>query len=215
MRYLAALFMFMDHLGMVLYPNNSIFRMIGRLAMPIFAYGVAMGFIHTSSLKKYIMRLGVFTLVSQPFFMFMGYSANVSSVGINIGATFLIACICLGLVTNRITTNNKIIDTLMLFILLVMSEVLQCDYGIYGVIVVIAFYKGLISNDERIGYMWFAFITLIYSLVSMANIQLFALLSIILLPYAKNKSKYMPKYFFYVFYPAHMMCIVLIKMLFY
>ncbi len=133
MKYLAALFMVIDHIGAVLYPNEIIFRIIGRLAMPIFAYGIAMGFIHTSSLKKYIIRLGIFTAVSQPFFMLMGYSEYGRFTGTNIGATFLIACLVLTLVTRKINwvngdiknrninMANQVIKLILIFGLLVLS----------------------------------------------------------------------------------------------
>lgn len=215
MKYLAAVLMFIDHVGMVLYPHDIVFRIIGRLAMPIFAYGIAMGFMHTSSLKKYVIRLFMFTVASQPFFALMQYSVYGRAMGINIGATFLIACICLGFITKRITTNNKVIDSVILIILLALADILHCDYGVYGVIVVLAFYRGIVSDNEKLGYMWFAFVTFIDSLMYIGGIQIFSILSIILLPYAKNKSKYMPRYFFYVFYPLHMLIIVLIKILFY
>ncbi len=221
MKYLAALFMVIDHIGAVLYPNEIIFRIIGRLAMPIFAYGIAMGFVHTSSLKKYIIRLGIFTLVSQPFFILMEYSAYGRSVGTNIGATFLIACLILTLITRKINLikgdiknrniniANQVIKVVLIFGLLVLSEVLRCDYGIYGVMVVLSFYYGISRSDDKKGYIWFAIVTLINGGV----LQLFSLISIIFLPYAKNKTRYMPRYFLYVFYPAHMLCIVLIDML--
>ena len=46
----------------------DIFEPLGRLAMPIFAFCVAEGCRHTHSPKRYLLRLGVFALVSEiPF----------------------------------------------------------------------------------------------------------------------------------------------------
>ena len=223
MRYLAAIFMLIDHIGMVLYPENMMFRIIGRLAMPIFAYGIAMGFIHTSSLKKYIIRLGIFTAVSQPFFLLMKYSINARVTGVNIGATFLIACVALILIDTKINyvklnIENKWINMInniirggLLILLCILTQIIKCDYGIYGVMVVIAFYYGIRTNSDEKGYMCFIIITLLNGNL----IQMFSILSIVLLPYAKNRSKRTPKYFFYVFYPLHMLVIYLVKIIVY
>ena len=97
MKYTAALLMLIDHIGMVFYPNEIIWRILGRLAMPIFAYGIACGFLYTSSLKKYIWRLFLFASISQLPFYWMQEVAYGRGVGLNIGFTFLLAIGCLWL----------------------------------------------------------------------------------------------------------------------
>ena len=44
---LATLFMFIDHVGMILFPDIRDLRLIGRISMPLFAYCVARGFYYT------------------------------------------------------------------------------------------------------------------------------------------------------------------------
>ena len=65
---IAIISMLIDHIGMVLFPEQLIFRMIGRLAFPIFAYVLVEGFFYTKNINKYLLRLGVFAIVSEvPF----------------------------------------------------------------------------------------------------------------------------------------------------
>ena len=45
------------------------FRWIGRLAFPIFCYCLTVGLLYTHDVRKYLTRLGIFALVSQPFYI--------------------------------------------------------------------------------------------------------------------------------------------------
>ena len=83
LKYLAALFMLVDHIGMV-FPTmltelglptwaDGLPRLIGRLAFPIFAYFVAEGCRRTRFFHRYLIRLGACALLSQaPFTLATG-----------------------------------------------------------------------------------------------------------------------------------------------
>ena len=61
--------MFIDHIGAVFPEYFGLeFRVIGRLAFPIFVYLLAEGFRHTSNPHRFLVRLGVFAIISEPFF---------------------------------------------------------------------------------------------------------------------------------------------------
>ena len=61
---IALLTMTIDHVGYMLqgygiYPIGYIFRIIGRLALPLFCFMIAEGAIHTKNFNRYALRLGV------------------------------------------------------------------------------------------------------------------------------------------------------------
>ena len=61
--------MLIDHIGGAFFPEIGLFRWIGRLAFPLFCYCMTVGLLYTRSIKKYLLRLGIFALVSQPFYI--------------------------------------------------------------------------------------------------------------------------------------------------
>ena len=52
LKILACFFMLVDHIGYCLFPNVSLLRTVGRLAFPIFAFQIALGYKKTRSKKQ-------------------------------------------------------------------------------------------------------------------------------------------------------------------
>ena len=64
LKLVACITMFVDHLGLALFDNNRLMRIIGRIAMPIFAFQVGVGFSKTHSKWKYILRMFICFLIN-------------------------------------------------------------------------------------------------------------------------------------------------------
>ncbi len=61
--------MLVDHVGSVFFPEVAAFRWIGRLAFPLFCYCMTVGLLYTNDIVKYLRRLAIFAVVSQPFYI--------------------------------------------------------------------------------------------------------------------------------------------------
>ena len=96
LKLLAIGLMFIDHIGFLLFPKISILRYFGRLAFPIFAFQLCIGFDNTRSKEKYILRMLAFTFISQlPFWFFIKTAVPNHTPLLNIGATFTCALVAL------------------------------------------------------------------------------------------------------------------------
>lgn len=214
MNIVAAILMLIDHIGMIFFPGQVVWRILGRVSMPLFAYGVAAGFRYTSSFKNYIKRMLILAIVSQGPFLWMYKVAFGGGFGLNIGFTFSIALGCLWLVQNaeQQPLFNKISHYVMVILLLILSEVLHCDYGIYGVGVVYVFYQYNFKRQQSSSaYLLFGLWTIIYSVIYGQFLQIYAVAALVAIERLKDYRFKALRYFFYVFYPLHMLLLVMIK----
>ena len=62
---IAAITMFIDHLGFMLFPQVRILRIIGRLSMPLFAYMIAQGCRYTKNKLKHFLTIFSLAVVLQ------------------------------------------------------------------------------------------------------------------------------------------------------
>ena len=63
--------MLVDHLGVLIFPELRILRTIGRIAFPIFAYQLALGFKFTSNRRRYRINLLIFGVIAQIPYMLL------------------------------------------------------------------------------------------------------------------------------------------------
>lgn len=91
LKLLAFVTMLIDHIGYMYFPDEVIFRIIGRLAFPIFAYQIALGYSKTSNLKKYVFRLSLFALITQIPYSFFNPDLKFNPVHFNVLFTFITA----------------------------------------------------------------------------------------------------------------------------
>ena len=211
--------MLVDHFGIIFFPDVYIFRIIGRLSMPLFAYCIARGFYFSrqrGSVVKYFRNMAILAIVSQvPYYMMCGE-------GYNIGFTWLCSLLLLVLVTtSRIKAFTKVMvvsSVTAILAALELSGVVSVDYGLGGILTPLLFYL-LISKklESFINYAiailcgWGVFVLSSGSVTSLA--QIFSVGSAAVLPLAKryDGNVKLPKWFFYGFYPVHIMILLIIR----
>lgn len=65
LKIIAMLSMLADHMGMILFPEVRLLRIVGRLAFPIFAFMIAEGCAHTRNRGRYLLQMAAVALVCQ------------------------------------------------------------------------------------------------------------------------------------------------------
>lgn len=181
----------------ILLKTYTSMRLIGRLAFPIFAFLLVEGFIHTKNLKKYILQIGLFALLSEIPFDLATSGKILESSHQNIYFTLFI-----GLVTIAVFDKYKEnkMKWIALIIAVIVSEVFRVDYAMMGVTVIFIFYFYHKDFGSR---------NLLNGLVLLQ--QYTAVLSLILIQLYNGKRGKQNKFFFYTFYPAHLLLLYLIR----
>lgn len=82
LKLIAIITMLIDHIGFFFFPDELLFRQIGRLSFPIFCYLITVGYVHTSNFNRYVLRLLKFALISQAPYAFFSILSR-GSMGYN------------------------------------------------------------------------------------------------------------------------------------
>ena len=183
-----------------LYSTYYMFRMIGRIAFPIFCFLLVEGFKHTKDAKKYAIRLFAFALISEiPFHL--AFQSKVLEISYqNVFFTLFIGFVTMMAykwVEEKGISN--VVTRILCQILVVMAgmalaQFLRTDYGALGVFAIVGLY---IFRDNRL------YQIMVIGLVFIQNMT--AWFSIPLILIYNNKRGLNLKWPFYIFYPAHLL----------
>ena len=230
---MAMVFMLCDHLWATVVPGNDWLTIIGRIAYPIFAFMIVEGYFHTNSLKKYVLRLLVFAVLSEiPFNLMMGSRISYI-VHQNVLWTFLIG-IGLIFLNEKAGKTGKIFVRILVGIGTVVlgfivGLVTFVDYHYVGVLTVLVFYffRGrkwwnFLGQFIALAYLNIEVLSgLSYEINLFGNTyfivqQGFALLALIPIWLYRGRQGFHNKawqYICYAFYPVHMLILGLIKVM--
>lgn len=209
--------MLIDHIGGAFFPEVGIFRWIGRLAFPIFCYCLTVGLLYTRSVKKYLLRLGIFALVSQPFYILAFHPVDQFAENLtnwNIFFTLFLSLLAMAGLKER----KWWLFALALFTV----SWWNFDYSGTGIQLMLIFY--LCRKHPKVGAGLYALSYLpalwtgwpedpLCLMVGSCCIDwtIFALLAMPLIFCRTNSHFKVNRWFFYAFYPVHLALIALIQ----
>lgn len=193
--------MFIDHIALTFFPGIMMFKIIGRLSFPLFAWGIARGYSITQDYNKYLLRLIIFSITSQ-----IPYALLFENNRFNIGFTLTVGLIIIKVMNLKILKLSKWI---LIIILMIVAQVARFEYGIYGILTILLFYM---FGEKEYVILFQGILTLIsVALFKYDPIQLFAVFAPLLIMVFKDNDIKLNKGFQYSIYPAHLLLLVLIR----
>ena len=218
LKIIAMVSMVFDHVGDMFFPDLLWPRMIGRLAMPLFSFCIAEGYIHTRDKNKYLLRMGIFALVSEvPFDLaFEGKLLNPGHQ--NIMLTFFLAILALRLFdlirgarkeSGKYSAGKTILGILAVLAMAGISLAVRADYHMFAVIAVFLFYLFKDTKNYIRSCVGVAFLALTRTVGYYCTTGL-SLIPLLLYNGKKGKGL---KWLFYVFYPGHLLLLYVLKII--
>lgn len=209
LKLIAAVAMVTDHAGLMFFPQYPIFRIIGRLAFPIFAFMIAEGCHYTKSRPHYFLSVFLLGATCQTvYYIFCG------DTYLNILLTF--SCSILLIYLLQLWKSRQKLLFMLPFaaavaLAYVLNGYIHMDYGFWGVMTPVFAALPHPARGEKItGRRNACNVTLLciglwlLAMVS-GGVQYYSLLALPLLYlYSGKRGKGNFKYAFYLFYPLHL-----------
>ena len=231
LRLIAMITMVIDHFGKMCFPQIPEMRLIGRLAFPLFAYGIAAGAVYTKNGTKYLSRIVLLALISQPLYAVAlahevpaMYAVPFAQNPLGCITTFYLSSwakpnilfqLALGLCV-ILSLRNRQWTLAAGFYLLCFFLRGKLDYGIEGVHLMLLFYI-LCAHPKLALIAWSAYLIYWsrgfgYTFWGMRfGMRIFALPAVILCALPMKRRFTLPRWLTYCFYPAHLVVLMLVS----
>lgn len=207
-------------------PLAILFTAVGYFTAPVMCYMLVQGFEHTRSRKRYGARLLIFATLSQiPFgLVFDEFSPGILNIMFTLFFSFLMLCV-----------KESVKDPFLRIGLLIflMTITFYCDWYIVAPVLIIELYESRTKSSMAISYgvctglvMAFTYmsvrddpaysVTSVYALSLLAGVAVAAAGFMILYAYDGRKEErksWFSKWFFYLFYPGHLLVLYLISIM--
>lgn len=213
----------------VIHTLDAVMHCIGRMAFPLFAFMIAEGCRKTKNEKRYVGRLALFAVISEPFFYFsaaynreQGFSGLLESlIHLNFTNVFFTLTIAAGAVLLCRKLEQKRPETGgLLFVPVILAaggiaQLVNTDYGMAGVVLIAALYFAAARPSQIfLVLLWsvclYGFGTLMETAPSWQQIGYAwgltagAALSCLFIWLYNGERGKKAKWIFYVYYPAHL-----------
>ena len=231
LKIIAMIAMLIDHSGKMLFPQFHVMRLIGRLAFPIYAYCAAVGCVYTKDALKYLERIVLLALISQPIYAVamahtcaqmytVSFSEQPLLAAINFYAyswyhPSVFLTLAFGIIACWSIREQKPVF-MIAAALLVWKLAGHIDYGWQGVALIALFYvtcaKWWLTLPVVGAFMlWWAALGSGYEVFGVSfSSQLFAVCALPLICIPMKTNIRVNKWLYYWYYPAHLALILLL-----
>lgn len=203
---------------LIIYCIDLAMRLIGRLGFPLFCFLLVEGYYHTRSKAKYGMRLAMFALISEiPFDL--GFKSQVLEFTYqNVFFTLFFGFVMIwGIDEFNTQMKEKFEGKLRLFLCIlgtvsitvaggVIVELLKTDYASIGVITIVLMF--LLHKKSFAGSMALG----CFALTVRMPVEITSFITVPLVAKYNGTRGLKLKYFFYLFYPVHILLLSLVCM---
>ena len=228
LKLVALVFMITDHVGVVFFPGQLIFRLFGRIAFPLYAWCLVVGVEYTKNIYRYALRLLIGLVISQPCF--------VLALGENWDTLNIFASLLLGLFAIYGIRENRYGSAWIFPIIAIfLTLLIRIDYDWRGVALMIVLYaarknRGALAaafvsfclfwgtNTVSVASLLhipssISFLPAAYTLLNaVSRIQFYAVLALPFLLIPMNKCRVrLPRFVAYALYPAHLLIIWVVQ----
>jgi len=228
---IACICMFIDHAGKMLFPQYPVMRQIGRLAFPLFAYGIAVGAVYTKNPTKYLSRVVMLALVCQPLYAIglahenrAMYAVSFFESPLKAVSQFYLSswqkpsilfALSLGLLLILCLRHRQWALALGVYVLCSRLSA-YLDYGINGIHLMLLFYmlceRPALCFAAVFSFMtWWSLQGSGYTFFGQSfGLRVFSLPSIVLACLPMKRRVHLPRWFIYGFYPAHLVALIIL-----
>jgi hypothetical protein len=224
---IAIIAMTIDHIALIFFPRYSLdipiifMHIIGRLTAPIMLFFVVEGYYHTHNLKKYTLRLFIFAIISHFAYAIAFDKYFIPFKKTVFDQTSIIWALMLGLIALAVRENKSLKIKMWqkhIIIFTIIWAAFPADWSAPAALAVL--YMGINHGNFKkqmislvICIMLYSIIYAIFLNVVYGILQMLIVLSIpILYQYNGQRGKWKGmKWFFYIYYPLHLILLGLIR----
>lgn len=209
LEWIAILTMLIDHIGYTFFPNEYLWRIIGRVAFPLYCFLMIIGLERTKNKKRYLKRLLLIACISQiPVYLLF------DTPNLNVVFTLLLAA--------TIIYRYECCKTKKKYLILLAGIVAAglastyMEYGLYGISLCFCYY--FLKNSPMMIILIHTLLNFLHSTLlngSIFDLQFYSLVgSFVILTCKFLPNIHIQRNFYRSFYPLHLFILVFVQKIF-
>lgn len=184
---------------------GTVFQFIGSLAVPVFAFLLVEGFLHTSNFKKYLLTMLAFAIISEPAYDLARSGMLWDLSGQNVMFTYALCLVMLyglRLFQGREGLHYRFGQLMIVAAAVLWSLFFQCAFGLGTVLLAAVYY--LWRDKKKLRVLLGCAVSALYVTAPLSGYAIWCYNG------RRGKTAEKFKYVFYVLYPAHLLVLGLV-----